>query len=79
MGKIKVCLDDACSKYYLTDDHKMIITPRETCAPDAIRKGKNPKSLSEFKTLFNQMTSSAKRTLYVSSDPGWKEGDEAAL
>lgn len=80
MAKVKRCLDDACTRYYWTDDDKVIVAPRDVCDTGLIKgKSKNPKSMSDFRERFNQMVTNAKRTIYVSNDPGWKEGDDATL
>lgn len=80
MGKIKHCLDDACTRYYMTDDNKVIVTPKNVCDLEAVKgRGKNPKSMTEFKQQFNQMVSTARHTYYLSDDPGWNPGDAAEL
>lgn len=80
MGKIKHCLDDACTRYYITDDNKVIITPRDTCDIEGIKnRGKNPKSIADFKQRFNLMMASMQKAYVINNDPGWKEGDEATL
>ena len=80
MGKVKHCLDDACTRYYITDDNKMIIAPRDVCDTDMMKRvGKNPKSMADFKARFNLMMASAQKTYAINNDPGWKEGDDATL
>ena len=80
MGKVKVCIDDACTRYYMTDDNKVIVTPKSVCDIESVKgRGKNPKSMTEFKQRFNQMVATARHTYYLSDDPGWKEGDDTVL
>lgn len=78
MAKVKVCLDDACARYYFTDDGKAIVAPRDVCDFEK-GKGKNPKSLAEFKQRFNKMARNTTKTVFLSEDPEWNEGDDTVL
>lgn len=78
MAKIKRCLDTDCTRYYWLDDDKIINVPKEKCDLPSERR-KNPRNIGEFRTMFNQMTQSAKKTIYMTEDPNWKEGDDAVL
>jgi len=70
-GIIKVCLDDACTRYYLTSDGKVIAVPKDTCDLES--------TTDNFKRIFIEMARNARETIYTDRDPGWKVGDEAIL
>jgi hypothetical protein len=78
MAKIKKCLDTDCTKYYFLDDNKLVHAPKPECDSPSERR-KNPRNKADFKTMFNQYARNVTRTVYMSDDPGWKEGDDATL
>ena len=77
MAKVKMCLDSLCTKYYELDNGTVVAAPKEKCDVGTMRK--NPKSLVDFKSRFNQMVANTKRTVYISEDPNWTEGSDAAF
>lgn len=77
MAKVKVCLDAACIKYYELDDGRTVHAPKDKC--DVKKFAKNPTSMTDFKTRVNTMLQRSKKVVFMSDDPGWKEGDDATL
>jgi len=77
MAKIKVCLDTACTRYYELDDGRCVHVPKDVCDVETFKK--NPQSMVDFKARVNAMMRGTTKIVFMSDDPGWKEGDEATL
>ncbi len=77
MAKVKVCLDDACIRYYELDDGRAVAIAKDKCEIEKFAK--NPKSLADFKQRFTTMMRNTKKVISMSDDPEWKAGDDAML
>ena len=74
MAKVKRCLDTDCTKYYLLDDDRIVNVVKDVC-----EKRKKPRNVAEVREAFTSMVRNASKTLYMSEDPEWKEGEEAVI